>query len=105
MKELASRARAGRLKLEEYQGGGFSISNLGMYAVEQFAAIINPPQSCILALGAAEKRAVIRDDTVVARTMLTATLSVDHRSVDGAVGARLLSAVKELIEEPFRMIL
>jgi pyruvate dehydrogenase E2 component (dihydrolipoamide acetyltransferase) len=105
MKELASRARAGRLKPEEFQGGGFSISNLGMYAVEQFAAIINPPQSCILALGAAEKRAVVRDDAVVARTMLTATLSVDHRSVDGAVGARLLSAIKALIEEPVRMIL
>ena len=76
-----------------------------MYGVEKFSAIINPPQSCILALGAAEKRAVVRDEAVVARTLLTATLSVDHRSVDGAIGARLLSAIKATIEEPISMVL
>ena len=105
MKELAARARANKLKPEEFQGGGFSVSNLGMYGVEQFAAIINPPQSCILALGASEKRAVVRDNSIVVRTVLTATLSVDHRSVDGAVGARLLAAIKSAIEEPVSMIL
>jgi pyruvate dehydrogenase E2 component (dihydrolipoamide acetyltransferase) len=105
MKELAARARANKLKPEEYQGGGFSISNLGMHGVEQFAAIINPPQSCILALGAGNKRTVVRDDAIVVRTLLTATLSVDHRSVDGAVGARLLAAIKAAIEEPISMVL
>jgi pyruvate dehydrogenase E2 component (dihydrolipoamide acetyltransferase) len=105
MKQLAARARANKLNPEEYQGGGFSISNLGMFGVETFSAIINPPQSCILALGAAEKRAVVRDEAVVMRTLLTATLSVDHRSVDGAVGARLLAAIKTAIEEPISMLL
>jgi pyruvate dehydrogenase E2 component (dihydrolipoamide acetyltransferase) len=76
-----------------------------MYGVEQFAAIINPPQSCILALGAGDKRTVVRDDAIVVRTLLTATLFVDHRSVDGAVGARLLAAIKAAIEEPISMVL
>lgn len=106
MKELAARARANKLKPEEYQGGGFSITNLGMFGIEQFSAIINPPQSCILALGSTEKRAVVNDeDAVVVKSMMTATLSVDHRSVDGVLGARLLSAVKAALEEPLSMML
>ncbi|PSS60519.1 pyruvate dehydrogenase complex dihydrolipoamide acetyltransferase [Ensifer sp. NM-2] len=106
MKELASRARANKLKPEEYQGGGFSISNLGMFGVEQFSAIINPPQSCILAVGATEKRAVVgEDDAVVVKAMMTMTLSVDHRSVDGALGARLLAETKTALEEPLSMML
>ena len=106
MKELAGRARANKLKPEEYQGGGFSISNLGMFGVEQFSAIINPPQSCILAVGATEKRPVVeQDDTVVVRSMMTMTLSVDHRSVDGALGARLLAEIKAALEEPLTMML
>ncbi|QKC98350.1 pyruvate dehydrogenase complex dihydrolipoamide acetyltransferase [Mesorhizobium sp. NZP2298] len=105
MKALAATARAGKLKPEEYQGGGFSISNLGMYGVEHFAAIINPPQSCILAVGAGEKRAVVRGDEMAVRTMMTATLSVDHRSVDGARGAQLLAAIKAALEDPLNMIL
>lgn len=105
VKDLAARARAGSLKPEEYQGGGFTISNLGMYGVGRFAAIINPPQSCILAVGAAERKPVVRGDAVEIRTMMTATLSVDHRSVDGAVGARFLAALKTIVEEPLRLML
>lgn len=106
MKELAVRARAGKLKPEEFQGGGFSISNLGMYGVESFSAIINPPQSCILAVGSAAKRTVVDEtDAVVVRTVMSVTLSVDHRCVDGAVGARLLAAIKAAIEEPTSMLL
>lgn len=105
VKDLAARARAGSLKPEEYQGGGFTISNLGMYGVGRFAAIINPPQSCILAVGAAERKPVVRGDAVEIRTIMTATLSVDHRSVDGAVGARFLAALKAIVEEPLRLML
>jgi len=105
IKELAGRARANKLKPEEYQGGGFTVSNLGMYGVVSFAAIINPPQSCILAVGAGKRRAVVReDDTIVAATVMNGTLSVDHRSVDGAIGARYLSAFKDLIEQPLRLL-
>ncbi|MBB3931805.1 pyruvate dehydrogenase E2 component (dihydrolipoamide acetyltransferase) [Kaistia hirudinis] len=105
IKELAGRARANKLKPEEYQGGGFTVSNLGMYGVVSFAAIINPPQSCILAVGAGKRRAVVReDDTIVAATVMNCTLSVDHRSVDGAIGARYLSAFKDLIEQPLRLL-
>lgn len=105
MKELAGRARANKLKPEEYQGGGFSISNLGMYGVEQFNAIINPPQSAILAVGAAEQRAVVKDGAFEVATMMTITLSVDHRSIDGAVAATLLSEIKTGLEDPVTMIL
>jgi pyruvate dehydrogenase E2 component (dihydrolipoamide acetyltransferase) len=105
IKELAGRARANKLKPDEYQGGGFTVSNLGMYGVVSFAAIINPPQSCILAVGAGKRRAVVReDDTIVAATVMNCTLSVDHRSVDGAIGARYLSAFKDLIEQPLRLL-
>lgn len=106
MKELAGRARTNKLKPEEYQGGGFSISNLGMFGVEQFSAIINPPQSCILAVGATERRAAVNDDdAVIVRSMMTMTLSVDHRSVDGALGARLLAEIKAALEEPHTLML
>ena len=100
MKELAARARAGRLRPDEYQGGGFTISNLGMYGIREFAAIINPPQACILAVGASEQRPVVRDGALAVATMMACTLSVDHRAVDGALGAEFLAAFKKLIESP-----
>ena len=105
MKDLANRAREGKLMPEEYQGGTFSISNLGMYGVKEFSAVINPPQGAILAIGAAEERPIIKDGAVVAATLMSCTLSVDHRVVDGAVGARFLSAFKRLIEDPLTMLL
>ena len=104
MKELAARARAGKLKPQEYQGGGFSISNLGMYGITQFSAIVNPPQSCILAVGAGEQRAVVKNGELAVATMMTCTLSVDHRSVDGTVGAEFLQAFKRYIEQPLKLI-
>jgi len=100
IKELAGRARDGRLKPEDYKGGGFTLSNLGMYGIREFSAIINPPQACILAVGAAEPRAVVRDGLVTAATVMSCTLSVDHRVVDGALGAEFLRAFKKLIETP-----
>ncbi len=105
VKELAGRARDGKLMPEEYQGGGFTISNLGMYGVKDFAAIINPPQSCILAVGAGEQRPVVKDGALAIATVMICTLSVDHRSVDGAVGAQFLAAFKRIIEEPLTMML
>lgn len=100
IKELASRAREGRLLPEEYKGGGFTLSNLGMFGVREFSAIINPPQSCVLAVGAGEKRPIVRSGEVVVATVMTCTLSVDHRAVDGALGAEFLQAVKRYIEQP-----
>ena len=105
VKALAARAREGKLSPEEYQGGGFTISNLGMYGVDQFTAIINPPQSCILAIGAAEARPVVRGGAIEVRTLMTCTLSVDHRSVDGAVGAEFLAVFKRLVEKPLHLML
>lgn len=104
-KVLANKARDGKLTPEEYQGGSFTISNLGMYGVKEFSAIINQPQSCILAVGAGEKRAVVKKDTLSIATMMSCTLSVDHRTVDGALGAQYLQAFKSLIEDPLTMIL
>ncbi|PZX06012.1 pyruvate dehydrogenase complex dihydrolipoamide acetyltransferase [Celeribacter halophilus] len=104
IKALAAKAREGRLKPNEYQGGGFSVSNLGMYGVKSFAAIINPPQSCILAVGAAEKRPVGQGDQIVLAPVMSVTLSVDHRTVDGAVGAQWLAAFKEGIENPMSLL-
>jgi pyruvate dehydrogenase E2 component (dihydrolipoamide acetyltransferase) len=104
MKSLAQRARENKLAPHEFQGGSFSISNLGMLGVKSFSAIINPPQSCILAVGAAEKRPVCRGDSVVAATVITTTLSVDHRAVDGATGARLLKEVKSALENPLGLL-
>ncbi len=100
MRDLATRAKTGKLAPDEFQGGSFSISNLGMLGIQQFDAIINPPQGAILALGAAEKRAVVENDEIVVREMVTATLSCDHRVIDGALGAQFLSALKQFVENP-----
>jgi pyruvate dehydrogenase E2 component (dihydrolipoyllysine-residue acetyltransferase) len=104
MKDLAGRARKRRLAPQEYQGGTTAVSNLGMYGIQDFAAVINPPHATILAVGAGEKRAVVVADKVEVRTQMTCTLSVDHRAVDGALGAQLLQAFKALIEEPALMM-
>jgi pyruvate dehydrogenase E2 component (dihydrolipoamide acetyltransferase) len=104
MKDLAKRGKDKRLKPEEYQGGSTAISNLGMYGIRQFAAIINPPQSTILAVGSGEKRVIVRDNLPAVAMMMTVTLSADHRVVDGALGATLLSTFKQLIENPVRML-
>lgn len=104
--ELAGRAKINRLKPEEFTGGSLTVSNLGMYGISQFAAIINPPQAAILAVGAAEKRTVVDSEgQLVAATVMTVTLSADHRVVDGAVGARWLAAFRALIENPVRILL
>ena len=105
MKDLAKRARANKLQPEEFQGGGFSISNLGMYGIKNFNAIINPPQSCILAVGSGEQRPVVKNGQIVPATVMTATLSCDHRVVDGAVGAEFITAFKGFIEKPIMMII
>lgn len=105
MKDLGARAKAGKLKPEEFQGGGFSISNLGMFGISEFSAIINPPQAAILAVGAGEKRPVVKGDAIVPATVMTATLSVDHRVIDGALGAQFLATLKGLIEEPLSLLL
>jgi pyruvate dehydrogenase E2 component (dihydrolipoamide acetyltransferase) len=102
---LAKRAREGKLMPEEYQGGGFTISNLGMYGITNFAAVINPPQSCLLAVGTAEKRPIVKDNALAIATMMSSTLSIDHRSVDGAKGAEFLQVLKTLVEDPLRMML
>ena len=105
MKDLASRAREGKLMPEEYQGGTFSISNLGMFGIKDFCAVINPPQGAILAVGAGEQRPVVKDGALAIATVMSCTLSVDHRVVDGAVGAAFLAAFKKLIEDPLTMLL
>jgi pyruvate dehydrogenase E2 component (dihydrolipoamide acetyltransferase) len=108
MRDLSARARdpgGMKLKPEEYQGGSLSISNLGMYGVREFAAVINPPQASILAVGAGEQRPVVRDGALAIATIMTATLSIDHRAVDGALGAKLLEAFKGYMEEPLAMML
>jgi len=105
MKDLALRARDGKLSPEEYQGGSFTISNLGMFGIKQFDAVINEPQGCILAVGAGEPRPVVKNGEIVPATVMTCTLSCDHRVVDGATGAKLLSAIKRLIEYPPAMLL
>ena len=105
MKDLAARAKARKLMPEEYQGGSFTISNLGMYGVKEFQAIINPPQAAILAVGAGEKRPVVKDGALSVATVMTLTLAVDHRVLDGAIGARLLAAIKRLVEYPPAMLM
>jgi pyruvate dehydrogenase E2 component (dihydrolipoamide acetyltransferase) len=108
MRDLSTRARdpgGMKLKPEEYQGGSFSISNLGMYGIREFAAVINPPQAGILAVGAGEQRPVVKDGALATATMMTATLSADHRLVDGATGAELLAAFRRYVEEPLAMLL
>jgi pyruvate dehydrogenase E2 component (dihydrolipoamide acetyltransferase) len=104
-KDLAERARAGKLKLEEFQGGTFSISNLGMYGVRDFAAVINPPHGGILAIGAGEPRPVVKEGAVAIATVMSCTLACDHRVVDGAIGAQFLAAFKKLVEDPLTMLL
>jgi pyruvate dehydrogenase E2 component (dihydrolipoamide acetyltransferase) len=104
MKDLAARAKVGKLKLEEFQGGGFTISNLGMFGVKDFAAIINPPQAMILAVGAGEERPVVRKGQIVVRNMMNCTLAVDHRVVDGAMGAQYLQTLRGYIEQPAAML-
>jgi pyruvate dehydrogenase E2 component (dihydrolipoamide acetyltransferase) len=104
MKDYAARARARRLKPEEYQGGSTAISNLGMYGIEEFAAVINPPHATILAVGTGEQRAVVRDGKLAIATQMKVTLSSDHRAVDGALGAELMGAFRTYIESPVAML-
>ena len=104
MRDLAARARSKRLAPHEYQGGSTTISNLGMYGIDRFDAVINPPQASILAVGRGEKRAVVKDDALKIATMMSVTLSVDHRVIDGALGAELLAAFKAHIEDPVTML-
>jgi pyruvate dehydrogenase E2 component (dihydrolipoamide acetyltransferase) len=104
MKDLVGRARARRLKPQEYQGGATSVSNLGMYGIKDFTAVINPPQSTILAVGTGEERAVVRNGKIEAAHIMSVTMSCDHRAVDGALGAVLIGAFKALIENPVMML-
>ena len=104
IRSLVQKTRAGKLMPEEYQGGTFSVSNLGMYGIGAFAAVINPPQGGILAVGAAAERPVVRDGVVTAAPVMTLTLSGDHRVIDGAVGARWLAELRQLIEHPALML-
>ncbi|HXR96047.1 MAG TPA: pyruvate dehydrogenase complex dihydrolipoamide acetyltransferase [Rhizomicrobium sp.] len=105
VKSLASRAKEKKLKPQEYEGGGFSVSNLGMFGMKSFTAVINPPQAAILAVGAGEERAVVVDGKVQVATVMTVTMSCDHRVIDGATGARFLQTFKRFVEEPASMLL
>ena len=105
VKSLAERARTKKLKPSEFEGGGFAISNLGMFGIKDFTAVINPPHAAIMAVGAGEKRAVVAGDKLEIATVMTVTLSCDHRVIDGATGARFLQAFKQFIEEPASMLL
>jgi pyruvate dehydrogenase E2 component (dihydrolipoamide acetyltransferase) len=105
MKDLAARAKTNKLKLEEFQGGTFSISNLGMYGIAEFSAVINPPQGAILALGAGLQRPVVKQGALAIATVMSCTLSCDHRVIDGVLGAKLLAAFKGYIEDPTTMLL
>jgi pyruvate dehydrogenase E2 component (dihydrolipoamide acetyltransferase) len=105
MRELAERAKTGKLKLDEFQGGTISISNLGMFGTRQFTAVINPPQSAIIAVGAGEKRPVVKNEVLMIATVMSCTATFDHRVVDGAMGAQFMSAFKKLIEAPAALLL
>ena len=105
MKDLAKRARSKKLMPHEYQGGTTAISNLGMFNVKNFNAIINPPHASILAVGAGEQRAIVKDNALTIGTIMCATLSIDHRAVDGALGAELLKCFKDLIEDPISLLI
>jgi pyruvate dehydrogenase E2 component (dihydrolipoamide acetyltransferase) len=105
LKVLARKAREGKLLQEEYRGGTFSISNLGMFGIKSFTSIINPPQGAILSVGAGEQRPVIKDGRVDIGTVMTVTLAADHRCIDGAVGAEFLGIFKHQIEMPLTMLL
>ncbi|RZA13939.1 MAG: pyruvate dehydrogenase complex dihydrolipoamide acetyltransferase, partial [Proteobacteria bacterium] len=104
MKDLATRARDGKLAPSEYQGGTASISNMGMFGIKQFEAVINPPQAMIMAIGSGEKRPYIVDDALGVATVMSATGSFDHRAIDGADGAQLMQAFKELVEKPLGLV-
>jgi pyruvate dehydrogenase E2 component (dihydrolipoamide acetyltransferase) len=104
MKDFGARAKARKLKPDEYQGGSTALSNLGMFGIKQFTAIINPPHSTILAVGAGEKRVVVRNDQPAVATVMSATLSCDHRAIDGALGAQVIAAFKQLVENPMTML-
>jgi pyruvate dehydrogenase E2 component (dihydrolipoamide acetyltransferase) len=104
MKDLASRAKEGKLKPEEFQGGTASLSNMGMYGIKQFEAVINPPQAMIMAIGAGEKRPYIVDDALAVASVMSATGSFDHRAIDGADGAQLMKVFKELVEAPLGLV-
>jgi pyruvate dehydrogenase E2 component (dihydrolipoamide acetyltransferase) len=104
MKDLAGRAKEGKLKPEEYQGGTASLSNMGMYGIKQFEAVINPPQGMIMAIGAGEKRPYVINDSLQIATVMSATGSFDHRAIDGADGAKLMQAFKRLVENPLGML-
>ena len=105
VKSLAALAREKKLKPSQYEGGGFSVSNLGMYGIKNFTSIINPPQSCIIAVGAGEERAIVKDGKIEIATVMTVTMSADHRVVDGGTGAKFLATLKQFIEEPASMLL
>src|SRR3546814_9487982 len=102
MKDRGHRAKDGKLKPEEYQGGTASLSNMGMFGIKQFDAVINPPQGMIMAIGAGEKRPYVIDDALQIATVMSATGSFDHRAIDGADGARLMQVFKKLVENPDR---
>jgi pyruvate dehydrogenase E2 component (dihydrolipoamide acetyltransferase) len=104
LKDMVARARARKLKPQEYQGGTTAVSNLGMYGIKDFTAVINPPHATILAVGAGEERAIVRKGAIVAANVMSVTLSCDHRAVDGALGAELIGAFKALIENPVMMV-
>jgi pyruvate dehydrogenase E2 component (dihydrolipoamide acetyltransferase) len=104
MKDYAARARARKLKPEEYQGGSSAVSNLGMFGIKNFSAVINPPHATILAVGAGEQRVIVKNGAPAVATLMSVTLSTDHRAVDGALGAELLGAFKEFIENPVGML-
>jgi pyruvate dehydrogenase E2 component (dihydrolipoamide acetyltransferase) len=104
MGELAGRAKDGKLQPHEYQGGTASISNMGMFGIKQFDAVINPPQGMILAVGAGEKRPWVVNDSLQIATVMSATGSFDHRAIDGADGARLMKAFRTLVENPLAML-
>ena len=103
-KDLAARARDMKLKPEEFQGGTFSVSNLGMFGIKQFASIINEPQGCILSVGAGEQRPVVKSGALAVATVMTVTLTCDHRVVDGSIGAKYINALKNLLEDPIKML-
>lgn len=105
VKQLVKKAKEGKLQPEEFQGGSFSISNLGMFGIDNFSAIVNPPQSCILAVSRGVKKPIVENDEIKIASMMNVTLSSDHRSVDGAVGAEFLKALRKYIEQPISMLI
>jgi pyruvate dehydrogenase E2 component (dihydrolipoamide acetyltransferase) len=104
VRELAERARARRLKPEEYTGATFSVSNLGMFGIDEFTAVINPPEGAILAVGAMQPKPVVREGEVVVRQLMRVTMSCDHRVIDGATGAKFLQTFKKILENPLYLI-